>query len=50
MRSQALAWLQDERAAWARLLDAEPTARPLIVQTLRRWRADPDLADVPGVW
>jgi Flp pilus assembly protein TadD len=47
LRSQALAWLQAELAAWSKVLDAgNSQARPFVRQTLRHWRADPDLAGV----
>jgi serine/threonine-protein kinase len=47
LRRRALGWLEAERAAWARVLESEPTrARPAVARTLRRWRADPDLATV----
>jgi serine/threonine-protein kinase len=44
-RGQARAWLRADLAAWAKLLDADPTgARQGVRQQLTRWRADPDLA------
>ena len=47
LRPQALAWLQAEFAAWAKVLDSgDPKARPLVRQTLRHWQVDPDLAGV----
>jgi tetratricopeptide (TPR) repeat protein len=47
LRGQALQWLKDELATWAKLLEsAPPKARPGIVQTLDDWRQDPDFASL----
>jgi serine/threonine-protein kinase len=47
LRGQALDWLQAERAAWARVLDADGAqARSVVAQNLRHWQADSDLAGV----
>jgi serine/threonine-protein kinase len=45
LRRQALAWLTADLAAWARLAD-NALARPALLQTLRHWQTDPDLAGV----
>jgi hypothetical protein len=47
LRGQALDWLKAELAIWTRLLESgPPQARPAIVQTLRHWQQDTDLASV----
>ena len=44
-REQARTWLRADLAAWAKVLDGDPTgARQDVRQQLTRWRADPDLA------
>jgi tetratricopeptide (TPR) repeat protein len=49
LRSQALNWLKAERDAWSKVLDSgPPQARPVVVQTLKHWKEDPDLAGVRG--
>jgi hypothetical protein len=45
LRRRAREWLQDELAAWARVLNAGPAeTRILIVPTLRYWKYDTNLA------
>jgi hypothetical protein len=44
LRAQALAWLKAECDAWAALLDTAPKARPQVVESLRSWKPEPDLA------
>jgi serine/threonine-protein kinase len=47
LRGQALDWLKAELAAWGKLLDSgPPQARPTIVQILRHWQKDTDLAGI----
>jgi tetratricopeptide (TPR) repeat protein len=47
LRRQALAWLKAELMAWGRLFDGgDPRARAGVARTLRRWKADIDLARV----
>ncbi len=47
LRKQALAWLKAELAVWAKLLEsAPPDAKAFIVQTLKHWQGDTDLAAV----
>ncbi len=46
LRGQALDWLKAELAAWTRLLDHDGRSAKFIVQTLKHWKADPDLAGV----
>jgi Flp pilus assembly protein TadD/serine/threonine protein kinase len=47
LRRQARAWLGADLAAWAKLLANEPaTARPRVLQYLRHWLRDADLAGV----
>src|SRR5262249_7467872 len=46
LRAQALEWLKAELAAWARHLDSNPEARPVVVQALQHWKEDSDLAGV----
>jgi serine/threonine protein kinase/Flp pilus assembly protein TadD len=44
LRRQALDWLKAELAAGGKLLAGPPQGRPAIVQFLRHWQQDPDLA------
>jgi serine/threonine-protein kinase len=45
LRGQALGWLQDELAAWSKLLDGgQPAARATVGRALEHWQADVDLA------
>jgi tetratricopeptide (TPR) repeat protein len=47
LRQQALDWLKAERAAWAQVLETGvPRSGALIIQKLRHWQQDPDLAGV----
>ncbi|MFO0889983.1 MAG: tetratricopeptide repeat protein [Isosphaeraceae bacterium] len=47
LRRQALGFLKQELAAWDESLrSGPPQAQPFVVQTLKRWREDADLADV----
>jgi len=47
LRQQALDWLTAERDAWAKLLETgKPAARATVVQTLKHWHKDTDLAGV----
>ncbi len=47
LRSQALAWLEAERAAWSDVLNSgDAEARPAARQALEHWKSDPDLASV----
>jgi len=47
LRSQGLDWLKAELTAWRKLLDSgPPETRPAIVQTLRSWDQDSDLASI----
>jgi tetratricopeptide (TPR) repeat protein/tRNA A-37 threonylcarbamoyl transferase component Bud32 len=47
LRQQARGWLQAELAVWAKFVDSGPAqARPFIVQTLKHWQEDGDLAGV----
>ena len=49
LRRQALDWLHADRSAWDRLLEKEPDkVRQVIVQNLKHWLEDPDLAGVRG--
>jgi tetratricopeptide (TPR) repeat protein len=49
LRHQALDWLRADLAASGRLVQKEPDkARPLIVQKMQCWLADPDFAGVRG--
>jgi hypothetical protein len=44
-RKQSMAWLEDDLAAWARLVDAGSSEqRDLAVVTLTQWKADGDVA------
>ena len=44
-REQAREWLRADLAAWAKVLDGDPSgARQDVRQQLTRWRADPELA------
>jgi tetratricopeptide (TPR) repeat protein len=45
LRRQALDWLQAERAAWGSRF-VQGRGRPFVVQNLRRWQQDTDLACV----
>jgi serine/threonine-protein kinase len=45
LRQQARGWLQGELTAWRKVLDtAKPEQRASVVQTLKHWQEDPDLA------
>jgi hypothetical protein len=47
LRGQALAWVRADQAAWARrLASATPKQRQDILERLRTWQQDPDLACV----
>jgi hypothetical protein len=47
LRRQALAWLRDDLAAWAKIADGgKPTEKALVKQKMDQWRSDPDLAGV----
>jgi tetratricopeptide (TPR) repeat protein len=47
LRGEALAWLRADCAAWGRVLEKEPQkARSVVVQQLRYWQEDADLAGV----
>ncbi|MFO0960018.1 MAG: hypothetical protein U0800_21720 [Isosphaeraceae bacterium] len=46
LRTQARDWLDAELTAWATVAESQPKDRPLVVQTLRHWQADADLAGV----
>jgi serine/threonine-protein kinase len=47
LRGQALDWLKAERAAWAKLLDsADAPARSVVLDTVRHWQEDSDLAGI----
>jgi serine/threonine protein kinase/Flp pilus assembly protein TadD len=49
LRRLALEWLRADLAAWRGLLDKEPDKRrAVIVQRMRHWQGDPDLAGVRG--
>jgi serine/threonine-protein kinase len=43
-RQQARQWLRADLAAWNRALDRDPATARDLVQGLKRWRGDPDLA------
>jgi tetratricopeptide (TPR) repeat protein len=53
LRQQALDWLKAERTAWASLLESgSEQARAQVIQRLRHWQQDADLASVrdnPGL-
>jgi hypothetical protein len=53
LRQQALDWLKTERTAWASLLESgSAQARAQVIQSLRQWQQDADLAgirDNPGL-
>ncbi len=46
LREQARAWLQDELAAWTKLLDSSPSQAPTIVEIFQHWKKDAVLAGV----
>ena len=47
LRNQALEWLRAELTAWGRFLDGgQPTARASVVESLRDWEFDIELAGV----
>jgi serine/threonine-protein kinase len=46
LRAQALDWLQADRAAWAKSLDADPKTHPQVARMLQHWQTDTDLAGV----
>jgi WD40 repeat protein/serine/threonine protein kinase len=47
LRHQALDWLKAELTVWDKLVaSGRPQARPAIVQTLRHWQKDTDLAGI----
>jgi tetratricopeptide (TPR) repeat protein len=47
LRQQSRDWLQAELAAWKKVLEsARPEQRAVVIQTLRHWQEDPDLAGV----
>ena len=47
LRHQALEWLQDDLAAWSKLLAAgSPASRATARRRLRHWKADGDLAGI----
>jgi tetratricopeptide (TPR) repeat protein/serine/threonine protein kinase len=49
LRKQALAWLRADLEAWGKLLKDEPDkARAIVLQQMRHWLADADLAGVRG--
>jgi tetratricopeptide (TPR) repeat protein len=49
LRRQALDWLRADLNSWDRLLDKEPDkARPVVVNQMRHWQVDADLAGVRG--
>jgi serine/threonine protein kinase/Flp pilus assembly protein TadD len=49
LRKRALAWLRADLEAWGKLLKKEPDkARPIVLQQMRHWLADADLAGVRG--
>jgi hypothetical protein len=43
-RRQALTWLRADLLVWDERQAADPSAGPLVAQTMRHWRSDPDLA------
>ncbi len=46
LRSRALTWLKEELAAWMGHLEARPSEKGTVAQTLNHWQADTDLAGV----
>jgi hypothetical protein len=49
LRRQALAWLRADLEAWGKLLEKEADkARPVVLQQMKHWLADPDFAAVRG--
>ena len=47
LRRQALDWLHAEPAAWTKILASGPTEeKGVIVQTLKQWQKDADLAGI----
>jgi hypothetical protein len=45
LRRQALDWLRDDLAAWAKVLEkAPPPDRPAVQRALQHWKEDADLA------
>jgi serine/threonine protein kinase/Flp pilus assembly protein TadD len=49
LRRQALDWLRADLEAWGRLLNKEQSKiRPVVVERMRHWLADPDFAGVRG--
>jgi tetratricopeptide (TPR) repeat protein len=47
LRTRALEWLRNERAAWDRFLaPGPPSVRTTVVQTLQHWKADTDLTSL----
>jgi serine/threonine-protein kinase len=49
LRSQALDWLRADLDAWGQLLNKESDKiRPLLVQQMQHWLADPDFSGVRG--
>jgi eukaryotic-like serine/threonine-protein kinase len=52
LREQALSWLRDDLAAWAKVLEGinEPARKQVILRTLAHWKEDADLAGIrdPG--
>jgi eukaryotic-like serine/threonine-protein kinase len=54
LREQALGWLRDDLAAWAKVLDGgnEPGRKQAVARTLAHWKEDADLAGIrdEGAW
>jgi tetratricopeptide (TPR) repeat protein len=46
LRRQARDYLTAELAAWSKLLEAEPRARPAVLPILQHWKKDADLAGI----
>ena len=47
LRNQARGWLEAETAVWGHLIDAGPReARTIVIQSLKQWKDDPNLAPV----
>ena len=47
LRRPAHGWLQAELNDWRKVLEtAEPARRAFVIQTLKNWQQDPDLAGV----